>query len=530
MGGGITACIIAIGLAACSNPEFDGRTDTVISLETPSVTAKAYPGVNVVSWKPVTGANGYNVTVYEEGTFKRNVDSGNFFTDTELVNGKTYTYYVEAKSTTNPGTFTREVYATNSRGEASVKAIVPPAGTKSLELPAYENGYDGKNTKTVPENDNWVVKPSNITVAVADGKVSVNFPMKAYLQYGIKVYNYDENIPHELVYTNISHYDKDKPYYNKNTLYDSDKYDTVNGEYYKDGLSDKYANNVLGLSSFNIDGAGKYQIAIQAFALNDNYAASDEVIYGEVEIEKLKLDHETSGANAKYIYADNKIANNAAVNGASNDVRVSFTPATKDSENVPTSWYKVYRRVKGEYTNTLIGNVIEDAEKDIYYIDDKVPDVKKEYVYTIVVSNGGKYGKAATADLDRPKDIKVTGITIEDKVNIDKENKQAKWTIISSGVAYNAATKLTAYYWVKPDTWNDKNKDGEADQEKNVKVLANDIIEKGTIVDLTVVEGEESKRIATTTVEGNVYLLVKAERPGYTTGYDMKSAEIDYGN
>ncbi|MBD5432822.1 MAG: hypothetical protein HDR35_00750, partial [Treponema sp.] len=169
MGGGITACIIAIGLAACSNPEFDGRTDTVISLETPSVTAKAYPGVNFVSWKPVTGASGYDVTVYEEGTYKGRKSLSTYsFPDTDLVNGKTYTYSVEAISTTNPGTM-REVYATNSRGEASVKAIVPPAGTKSLELPAYEGGYDGTNTKTVSESDNWVVKPGNITVAVADG-------------------------------------------------------------------------------------------------------------------------------------------------------------------------------------------------------------------------------------------------------------------------------------------------------------------------------------------------------------------------
>lgn len=468
----------------------------MISLETPSVTAKAYPGVNVVSWKPVTGANGYNVTVYEEGTFKRNVDSGNFFTDTELVNGKTYTYYVEAKSTTNPGTFTRGVYATNSRGEASVTAIVPPAGTKSLELPAYESGYDGTNTKTVPENDNWVVKPSNITVAVADGKVSVNFPMKAYLKYGIKVYNYDENIPHELVYTD----------------------NTNNGEF-KAGLSDENANNVLGLRSFNIDGAGSYQIAVKAFALNGNYAASDEVIYGEVEIEKLELDDDTDDAIAEYIYDDNKIANNAAVNGASNEVRVSFTPATKDSENVPTSWYKVYRRVKGEYTNTLLTAAVkEDAEKETYYVDDKVPDVKKEYVYTIVVSNGGKYGKAATADLDRPSDTLLKNITLE-SIAPDLEKKQTKWTIISSGDADDAKTTLTAYYWVEPADWN-------------TKVLASDIINANQTVDLKGVEDEDSKWVATTgtTVTGKVHLLVKAERPGYTTNYFTWSTTIKYGD
>ncbi|MBD5446432.1 MAG: hypothetical protein HDR32_01470, partial [Treponema sp.] len=169
----IAACAAVFVLGSCGETEFDGRQDTVYSLETPSVSAKAYPGVNVVSWKPVTGASGYKVTVYEENVFKRDIteelsDDGCAYADTKLTNGKTYTYSVEATSTTNPGTM-REVYATNSRGEASVKAIVPPAGTKSLELPAYEGGYDGTNTKTVSESDNWVVKPGNITVAVADG-------------------------------------------------------------------------------------------------------------------------------------------------------------------------------------------------------------------------------------------------------------------------------------------------------------------------------------------------------------------------
>ena len=465
----------------------------MISLETPSVTAKAYPGVNVVSWKPVTGANGYNVTVYEEGTFKGNrtlTTSNEPYFDTELVNGKTYTYYVEAKSTTNPGTFTRDVYATNSRGEASVTAIVPPAGTKSLELPAYENGYDGTNTKTVPENDNWVVKPSNITVAVADGKVSVNFPMKAYLQYKVQYYNND--LPHE-----------------------------INAATKTPVVSDLNANNALGKTSFEITGAGSYQIAVVANARNSYYADSDEVIYGElVKIEKLELDSDTGDAKANYIYNDIKIANNAAVNGATNDVRVSFPPATKkEGGNVPTSWYKVYRRVDGEYTNTLITNVKEDAAKATYYVDDKVPDVNtKKYVYTIVVTDGEKYGKAATADLDRPGDIKVTGIDIEYVGQEDLTKNESTWRIdiTPNSVADSSATTLTAYYWVKPANWV-------------TKVLANDIIEHNQEVKLTIVDKTENRqRVGTTTVEGNVYLLVKAERPGYTTQYFMKDFTIKY--
>lgn len=100
----LAACAVTMIFAACKNYDFDGRVDTVYSLETPSVTAKAYPGVNVVSWKPVTGAKSYNLTVYEEGFQRGSVYTATTdysFTDTNLKNGKTYTYYVEAVSRSN---------------------------------------------------------------------------------------------------------------------------------------------------------------------------------------------------------------------------------------------------------------------------------------------------------------------------------------------------------------------------------------------------------------------------------------------
>lgn len=257
--------------AACKNYDFDGRVDTVYSLETPSVTAKAYPGVNVVSWKPVTGAKSYNVTVYEEGFQRDSVDTATTdysFTDTNLKNGKTYTYYVEAVSLSNPGINAREVYATNSRGEASVKAIVPPVGTKSLEFPAYEDGYDGSTVKTVSENDAWVLKPSNIKVAQDNyGNIFVSFPMKAYLSYTVKYYN--NELPHEIAATIA-----------------------------KSSISDINANNVTGQVSFNISNAGKYQIAVEASA--NNYETSEEVICADfVNVEKLDLDRDNSGKETK---------------------------------------------------------------------------------------------------------------------------------------------------------------------------------------------------------------------------------------
>lgn len=363
----IIAACATIVLGSCSQSEFDGRTDTVYSLETPSVSAKAYPGVNFVSWKPVTGAISYKVTVYEEGAYKGiPIYVGDYSCyDTNLTNGKNYTYYVEAVSNSNPA---REVYAKNSRGEASAKAIVPPAGTKSLELPAYEGGYDGTNTKEV-KDDKWVIASDNIKVTVAEKKVSVNLPMKAYLKYGIK--SYKDDLPHELIY-------------------DSDEKVEFNR------LSDENANNVLGLRSFNITEAGKFQIAVKAFAYNGNYADSDEVIYGEITIPGLDL-IDTTDADIKY--TDKKT------------VRVSFTPA-KDAKgaDVPTSWYTIYRTEKGNYESTKITDVktrnVIDKDGAVvaqYYIDDEVGENLAEgyYTYTIVVSNDGKYGKALKTELPK---------------------------------------------------------------------------------------------------------------------------------
>lgn len=342
------------------------------SLETPSVSAKAYPGVNVVSWKPVTGAKSYKVTVYEEGAYKRDLYtiSGNSGWDTDLKNGKNYTYYVEAVSSTNPGTADREAYAMNSRGEASVKAIVPPANTKSLELPAYEGGYDGKNVKTVSENDEWVVKPANIKAEVLNDKVYVSFPMKAYLNYNVKYYNND--LPHD---KNVN--------------------DGTTITYYGDVqvISDKNANNVVGKTSFTITSAGKHQIAVVAKACGD-YADSDEVVREElVTIEKLNVKQYNS-VTAEYVLADDKFAN-----AADKKVRVSFKPAIQNDNGnkVPTSWYTVYRRVVGEYENTALDGKVSVDETGNYYIEEEV-DVAKSYVYTVVLSNGGKYGNAEVSN------------------------------------------------------------------------------------------------------------------------------------
>lgn len=480
------ACAAVFLIGSCDEPaEYDARTDTVLSLETPSVSAKAYPGVNLVSWKPVTGASSYKLSVYEEGAFKKDVDAddmnGLSYADTDIMNGKNYTYYVEAVSTTNPGTTEiRAVYATNSRGEASARAIVPPAGTKSLELPAYESGYDGTNVKTVSADDKWIVRPDNIAVSVADGTVSVTFPMKAYLIYQVL-------------------------YYNNDLLHDAN----VNEGAYGDFVVDAWSNNALGHASFDIYGAGTYQIAVTARAFNRKYAASDEVVRAEtITIEELEIS-DTGTPSAYYLYDDNKFAS-----GAKKTVRVSFEPATNYSnrEAVPTGWYKVYRRVAGEYENTLLSGVIKSfdtaAGNTTYYLDDTVPDVTKAYVYTVVVTDGTRYGEAKAANLGSQSKGTVSGISLSQGISSATEYK---W-IISLDDTVKDAT-LAAYYLTVPEDRN----------VTDTPVLAVEIKAANQPVAISAIADSDDKSVSVpipADTTRKTYLLVEAAKDGYeTTNY-----------
>lgn len=381
MGGGIAACAIAIVLAACSNPEYDGRTDTVYSLSTPSVTAKAYPGVNIVSWKPVSGAQSYNVCIYEEGTFKKSsiVKDKCYFADSNLVDGKKYKYTVEAVGERNMPA--RSVYVTNSSlGEASAKAIVPPAGTNALELATYEKGYDANAEKKM------ALTPEDVTVRQYKDSVYVSFPAKAYLKYGVVVYSI--GLPQEIegVYDWKATVEDENACFNDATL-------TVN---------------------FPITSNGKYQLAVKVRSRDwyDGYVYEGEWLPGsvvanyeegeveakEITIDKLVLEPETLNVSANY-QSDEKT------------VRVSFEPAKKDGVYVPTSWYKVYRRVQGEFATTEITNVSKLPENIVewrdgreenitkYYVDDTIADNKKAYEYIVVVGNDGKYGYAQKKQL-----------------------------------------------------------------------------------------------------------------------------------
>lgn len=413
----IAACAAAFVFAACGDdPEFDARTDTVYSLETPSVSAKAYPGVNVVSWNPVKGANGYTIYVYEDGIYKAESSVSGSYTyrdTTTLANGKNYTYYVEAKSATNPGT-ARAVYATNSRGEASVRAIVPPAGTKALELPAYENGYDGKTTKEV-KNDDYVVNAANFKLEWEKDRFYLNFPVKAYLSYKVNIYKND-------------------------VLCDLRDISSAS-----ELASDRPNNTSMAVTKLSTT-PGKYKVGLVVSAENGIYKEEVVMSSNVITIESLNLSSDTISHGASYL-ADGKTA------------RIKFTPAVKDSANVPTSWYKVYCNEKGEYTTTpLTGTVMEGLrnsdtgkEREVYYyIDDTDADTTKTYEYTIVVTDGTAYGTAVTTTL-KPRSAQEVLNDGKTFTNVLQEPKAAYVNDTTARISFTSNVKRNGAY--APADW-----------------------------------------------------------------------------
>ncbi len=191
LGTGFVAASV-FGFVSCGESiDYDARTDTVYSLDAPSVTAKAYPGVNYISWEPVTSAQGYKLYRVKDGvtsvartltsdvTCYADVASSN----NVLSDGKEYKYIVEAISGTDPAV-ERTVYAKNSKGSASVKAVVPTAGSPAISAEPTGSGKDF--IKKYYEK--LVTKASeNVKLSISDGYFYAEYPATAGFKYGLAV-------------------------------------------------------------------------------------------------------------------------------------------------------------------------------------------------------------------------------------------------------------------------------------------------------------------------------------------------------
>lgn len=364
--GALSVLAVSVLLASCT--QVDSRIDTVDTLETPSVKAVAYPGVNYISWNAVKGAANYKVTRTVDGGVEDTLvpdTSALYFIDNTLsVNDVDVEYKVYALSNTNPS---RAVYVYDSNaGSASVTNIFPPVGTKAIDLPKYEKD-SGWNFDEGADNSNWkddfIPTAENIKVQLVDGAIHVTAPTKAYLS--TRVVGYTGN---------------------KEEIFYYDDYPTR-----KETEFNKYQNKTLSKKSV-ITSAGEYKFKATVNALGERYR---NAYYGEtifalnttITIPEVKPSKHTGNITVKYIDDAQTIA------------RVQFEPAVSlDGKEVfAVTDYKVYRAVNGtsnlEEVTGLKADSITSSGKTtvVYVVDDTVPANNVEYDYYVVLSKDKEF-------------------------------------------------------------------------------------------------------------------------------------------
>ena len=345
----MAATVLLFASCAADDSSYSSQIDTVLYLEKPQVSAKAYPGMNFVSWEPVANANGYVLYKYEDNNFKSSSPlsyTNLSYKDTDIKDGALYSYFVEAESKTSTG---RSISTENTRSDkVSVKGIVPPSDVTTLNLYAYED-YGSKESPK--GNKDFVVTSSNIKIS-KDGlkeseKLSISFPGKAYLTYN-------------LGYTTIDN-----------------QFDVQNPYIITSNISDNSTNDKIFYYDYTVTAPGIYKAVIRVNSENSLFGSSPVVISDEsVTIEKL---NGTGGTISSASYTD-----------LGKTVRVVFNKYVLNGSSVPESYYKVYRCEAGSYLYEPVSGTIAatDSSKATYFADDTVPDSTKEYEYRVVVTDG----------------------------------------------------------------------------------------------------------------------------------------------
>ena len=345
----LAATVLLFASCAADDSSYSSQIDTVLYLEKPQVSAKAYPGMNFVSWEPVANANGYVLYKYEDNNFKSS-SSLSYTTlsykDTDIKDGALYSYFVEAESKTSTG---RSISTENTRSDkVSVKGIVPPSDVTTLNLYAYED-YGSKESPK--GNKDFVVTSSNIKISKDElkesEKLSISFPGKAYLTYN-------------LGYTTIDN-----------------QFDVQNPYIITSNIRDNSTNDKIFYYDYTVTAPGIYKAVIRVNSENSLFGSSPVVISDEsVTIEKL---NGTGGTISSASYTD-----------LGKTVRVVFNKYVLNGSSVPESYYKVYRCEAGSYLYEPVSGTIAatDSSKASYFVDDTVSDSTKQYEYRVVVTDG----------------------------------------------------------------------------------------------------------------------------------------------
>lgn len=390
LGTGLIAASLFSFVSCGDSTEYDAKSDTIYSLDAPRVTAKAYPGVNYISWEPVTSAQGYEIYRVLDGDSSKLRSVASDVTcyadiaasDHILSDGKVYKYIVEAVSKSDPAI--REVYAKNSQGSASVTAIVPKAGSPAISAePASASGKD--YIKKYYEK--LVTKAAeNVTLSIENGNFYAEYPATAGFKYEISA-------------SVKGMYDAlggDVPFYSP-------------FENYKENYKEDYKAEL----NVPVTGFSEHEIRLKVSSVSDLYEPV-VVLLGSLSAESIGESESIKNVKAEYI--------------ASKTALVSWAPATlKNGKNSPVANFKVYRTSDVDATWTAVSAEVKEGKKtdnvsggtanisERYYITDTVEDDSISYTYYVVHTDGKLFGKYEESD-NSAKLLKVTLTETDDPV------------------------------------------------------------------------------------------------------------------
>ena len=369
LGTGLIAASLFSFVSCGDSTEYDAKSDTIYSLDAPRVTAKAYPGVNYISWEPVTSAQGYKIYRVLDGDSSKLRSVASDVTcyadiasdDHILSDGKVYKYIVEAISKSDPAS--REVYAKNSQGSASVKAIVPTAGSKAISAePASASGKD--YIKKYYEK--LVTKAAeNVTLSIENGNFYAEYPATAGFKYEISASV-------------------------------KGMYDALGGDVPFYSPFENYKEDYKAELNVPVTGFSEHEIRLKVSSVSKLYEPV-VVLLGSLSAESIGESESIKNVKAEYI--------------ASKTALVSWAPATlKDGKNSPVANFKVYRTSDVDDTWTAVSAEVKEGQKaeqdtsgkvkisERYYITDTVEDDSISYTYYVVHTDGKLFGKYEESD------------------------------------------------------------------------------------------------------------------------------------
>lgn len=393
----VAAIALAAALISCGDSGDTNNTitnsDTIISVGTPVVTGKAYPGVNYITWTPVANASYYEVyrTVNNASELVASNVTGklefadfakaNASSDFALVDGVTYQYTIYAVGANGVNVPSRAVYIATSTASTYVKATVPAYGTDITK-------FDDQTTKDYLAKlakGEGVTKPAlldSTTFAATEYNVSFAYPVIPGYKYAVNLVRDD---------------------------YVAKGVEITTGEKNQKKATSGFTANFNGTYTANggkiAKGSGKYTAYLTVAALSPLYTTDAVYALGEITI--ADIGELTNTSNVKASYSGEK------------NVVVTWTPAKLKSTgaDTPVANYRVFRASSADDYNTLTQidtatNKVFVAEQEnayqttingqtatvstLYAIKDTVTDNKVTYRYYAVHTNGTLYGKEAS--------------------------------------------------------------------------------------------------------------------------------------